>query len=142
VVTIPVYLPFGPEGKRIGDTTKPMRVRTIGLKYTPNEMTRYRPLHNFTVNNIIKCINEPDVRKVVAFDMKHWRALKHYSTWLRFEYLLEYHVDKLQEFRTDRRFALRKLAELICEENSDLSPPGESLKELLGWFANGSPKLR
>ncbi|KAH0557042.1 hypothetical protein GP486_005170 [Trichoglossum hirsutum] len=134
-------IPFGPEGKRIADSMKPMQTRTIWLQHTTDEISRYRPLHDFAINSLVKSI-DVNGQKMVVFDMKHWRALKHYSTWLGFEHLLRYHVDKLQEFRADPVFSLRELAEVICKTNPSLSRPGESLNELLEWFANGSPKMR
>ncbi|KAI9774717.1 MAG: hypothetical protein M1839_001678 [Geoglossum umbratile] len=133
-------IPFGPLGRRIGDSMKPMQVRTIELQYTADEISQYRPLHNFAINTLVKTI-DVNGKKTVVFDMKQWRALKHYSTWLGFEHLLKYHVGELQEFRTNPAFSLRKLADVACEANS-LTRPGESLNELLEWFAHGSPKLR
>jgi hypothetical protein len=135
-------IPFGPEGRRIGDAVKPMQVRTIELKYREDELERYKPLHNFAIDNLPKAVDGPDGGKIAAFDMKHWRSLKHYSTWLGFEYLLKFHVDKLQDFREDHYFTLRSLAAFICEHNPGVQPPGGSLTDLLQWFANGSPKLR
>ncbi|KAH0537331.1 hypothetical protein FGG08_005847 [Glutinoglossum americanum] len=136
------HIPFGPKGKKIGDSVKPMQVRTIELQYRKDELEKYRPLHNFAIDNLAKTVDGPDGRKIVVFDMVHWRALKHYSTWLGFEYLLGYHIDKLQKLRQDSNFGLRELADLICENNPSVEGPGESLIDLLQWFANGSPKLR
>ncbi|KAI9773885.1 MAG: hypothetical protein M1840_006111 [Geoglossum simile] len=114
-------IPFGKNGRRIGDSM---------------------PLHNFAIANLPKTIDGPNGTKKVAFDMKHWRSLKHYSTWLGFEYVLQYHVDKLQEFRSNADFTLRNLADFICENNPKAQPPGDSLTNLLEWFADGSPKIR
>lgn len=133
-------IPFGPLGRRIGDSMKPMQVRTIELQFTADEISRYRPLHNLAINTLVKVI-DINGKKTVVFDMKQWRALKHYSTWLGFEHLLKYHVDELQEFRTKPTLSLRGLADVACKANS-LGRPGESLNELLEWFADGSPKIR
>ncbi|KAI9869098.1 MAG: hypothetical protein M1813_002922 [Trichoglossum hirsutum] len=135
-------IPFGKNGRRIGDSMQPMQVRTIELNYRPDELVRYRPLHNHAIANLPKTIDGPNGTKRVAFDMKYWRSLKHYSTWLGFEYLLQYHVDKLQEFRSNADFTLRNLADFICENNPKAQPPGDSLTNLLEWFADGSPKIR
>jgi hypothetical protein len=71
-------IPFGLLKRRIGDSMKPMQVRTIELQFTADEISRYRPLYNLAINTLVKVI-DINGKKMVVFDMKQWRAFKYYS---------------------------------------------------------------
>ncbi|KAI9869289.1 MAG: hypothetical protein M1813_000077 [Trichoglossum hirsutum] len=133
-------IPFDNE-TTIGADIPPMQVRTVELKFTADELKRYTPMHNIALSNLTKVLDDGSSKMRVVFDMRVWRSLTHFSTWLGLEHCLHIKADILEEHRS-RGVDIQDLVLSICADNPSISEPQDSILGILKWVASSSPKLR
>jgi hypothetical protein len=133
-------IPFDNE-TTIGADIPPMQVRTVELKFTADELKRYTPMHNIALSNLTKVLDDGSGKMRVVFDMRVWRSLTHFSTWLGFEHCLHIKADILEEHRS-RGVDIQDLVLSICADNPSISEPQDSILGILKWVASSSPRLR
>lgn len=132
-------------GKTIGSNLPPVQTMNVQVEFETQDERRF---YNQAYDDSLKRLFKKGKNEETIWDTNVYRAMCLMTSWLSFQYLTDYRVKKLREFRKKNGDAFRILKDLRARQlkhgvlDPVKVPEQDDVQGALELLCKGSPKLR